>query len=171
MYSGTTTDWKGTIMMPTTAMKKASRPGEVILCKSKPRQRRDHQAAHGGDRGDDGAVQQVAHEGFALEDFEVVGQVEPVVGGDLKRHALDLGGGFQRGDRHPEEGEKDRDGAAGYREGDEPAEVNLPDAEARAGRTVDPDGAMEFMSFPKPESISSQKTLSCFVALAPQLHF
>lgn len=110
--------------------------GEAILRESEPRQRRDHQAAHGGDRGDDSTIQQVAHEGFALEDFEVVGQVEPVVGGNLERHALDLGGGFQRGDRHPEEGEKDRDGAAGDREGDEPAEVDSPDGEGRAGRKV-----------------------------------
>ena len=116
------------------ARKKTSRPGKSILRKSEPRQRRDHHAAHGGDRRDDGAVQQVAQEGLALEDFEVVAEVEPVVGGDLERHALDLRGGFQRGDRHPEEREEDDDGAAGDREHDEPADVDLLEGEARAAR-------------------------------------
>src|SRR5439155_457199 len=82
----------------------------------------------------DGAVQQVAREAFALENLEVVGQVEPVVGGDLQRHPLDLRRGFQRRDRHPEEREEDNDGAAGDGEGNEPAEVDLPDAEGGAGR-------------------------------------
>ena len=59
-----------------------------------------------------------------------------MVRGDLQRYALDLGCGLERGDRHPEEGEKDHDGAAGDREGGEPAEVDAPDGEGRAGRKV-----------------------------------
>ena len=122
--------------MPTTARKKTSFPGEVILRKSEPGQRRDHHAAHGGDRRDDGAVQQVAQEGLALEDFEVVAEVEPVVGGDLQRHALDFRRGFQRRDRHPEKREEDDDGAAGNREGNEPADVDLLETEASRGATA-----------------------------------
>jgi hypothetical protein len=42
---------------------------------------------------------------------------------DLQRHALDLGRGLERGDRHPEEREEDDDRAAGDREHREPAEM------------------------------------------------
>src|SRR5207342_1792338 len=73
-------------------------------------------------------------EGFALEDLDVVAEVEPVVRRNLERHALDLRSSLQRRDRHPEKREEDHDGAAGEREGDEPAEMYLTRGQRRRSR-------------------------------------
>jgi hypothetical protein len=100
--------------------------GELVLGESKSRERGNHHAAHGGDRRDDRAVQQIAPERLAPEDFDVVAEVEPVVGGDLKRHALDLGGGLQRCDRHPEKREEDEERAARDRQRKRPAKAHAP---------------------------------------------
>src|SRR5262249_45353872 len=108
--------------------------GELILRETEPRQRRNHHAADRGDRSDNRAVEQITQEWLALEDFEIVGEVEPVVRSDLKRHALDLGGGFQRRDGHPEEREEDNDGATRNRKREEPPKAALPEAEGAPAR-------------------------------------
>src|SRR5262249_29489800 len=64
---------------------------------------------------------EIAQEWLALEHFEIVGEVQPVIRRDLQRHALDLGRRLERRDRHPEEREEDDDCAASDREQGEPA--------------------------------------------------
>ena len=62
-------------------------------------------------------------------------QIESAVsafGSDLERYTLDLGRRFQRGDRHPKEGEEDRDGTTRDQESGEPAEIDAAEGEGRA---------------------------------------
>src|SRR4029450_4512072 len=73
------------------------------------------------------AVQQITQERLALEHFDVVGEIEPMVRCDLERPALDLWPGPQRRSRHPEERKEDDDGTARDHQGGDPAPMTLPD--------------------------------------------
>src|SRR6266702_1054148 len=79
------------------------------------------EAAHGRHGGEEGAVEEEAAERRAAEYLAVVLEVAPMIGGELERHALDLGRRLERREGDPHEGEDHRERARRDEGGREPA--------------------------------------------------